>query len=132
MTSDCTFWFYNTKWHLTTRLLLSLKMNQSMKLGKKELSLWQIFTDLSKSKQAPAICLSLSGRTREEALEINIDKLHSDTGVQELITKLDSLFLKDSEQTIYAAYDTFEKFKRKDNMSINNYIIEFEKLNSEA
>ena len=64
---------------------------------KKELSLWQIFTDLSKSKQAPAICLSLSGRACEAALEINIDKLHSDTGVQELITKLDCLFLKDSE-----------------------------------
>ena len=63
------------------------------------------------------------------ALEINIDKLHSDTGVHELITKLDGLLLKDSDQRIYAAYDTFEKPKRKDNMSINDYIIELEKLN---
>ena len=106
-----------------------LKDESKYETWKKELSLWQIFTDISKSKQAPAICLSLSGRAHEAALEINIDKLHSDTGVQELITKLDSSFLKDSEQRIYVAYDTFEKFKRKDNMSINDYIIEFEKLN---
>ena len=87
------------------------------------------FLDLSKSKQGPAVCLSLSGRAGEAALEINMDKLHSDTGAQKLITKLDSLFLKDSEQRIYAAHDSFEKFKRKDNISINDCIIEFEKLN---
>ena len=59
------------------------------------------------------ICLSLSAIASEAALEINIDKLHSGTDVQELITKLDSLFLKDSEQRIYAVYDTFEKFQRR-------------------
>ena len=88
-----------------------LKDKSKYETWKKELSLWQIFTDLSKSKQAPAICLSLSGRAREAALEINIDKLHSDNGVQELITELDSLFLKDSEQRIYAAYDNLRNSK---------------------
>ena len=44
--------------------------------------------------------------------------------------KFDNLFLKDTEQHIYEAYDSFEKFKRISPMSISNYIIEFEKKNT--
>ena len=97
---------------------------------KKEVALWETFTDLSAEKRAPAICLSLTGRARDAVLELDITKLNSVTGVKELIAKLDTLFLKDTEQRIYGAYDDFEKFKRNSDMNINDYIIEFEKRNS--
>ena len=60
-------------------------------------------------------------------MELDITKLNSVTGVKELIAKLDTLFLKDTEQRIYGAYDDFEKFKHNSDMNINDYIIEFEK-----
>ena len=69
------------------------------------------FTELKEEKRAPAICLSLTGKAREAALELPVEKLTEKTGVQELMLKLDSLFLKDSDQRMYAAYDKFEKFK---------------------
>ena len=91
------------------------------------MALWETFTDLSAEKRAPAICLSLTGRGRDAVLELDITKLNSVTGVKELIAKLDTIFLKDTEQRIYGAYDDFEKFKRNSDMNINDYIIEFEK-----
>lgn len=97
---------------------------------KKEIALWEVFTELKEEKRAPAICLSLTGKAREAALELPVEKLTEKTGVQELILKLDSLFLKDSEQRMYAAYDNFEKFKRTTDMNINDFIIEFEKRNA--
>ena len=101
-----------------------------MKDGKKEVALWETFTDLSAEKRAPAICLSLTRRARDAVLELDITKLNSVIGVKELIAKLDTLLLKDTEQRIYGAYDDFEKFKRNSDMNINDYIIEFEKRNS--
>ena len=96
---------------------------------KKEVALWETFTDLSAEKRAPPICLSLTGRAQDAVLELDITKLNSVTGVTELIAKLDTLFLKDTEQRIYGAYDDFEKFKRNSDMNVNDYIIEFEKRN---
>ena len=97
---------------------------------KKEILLWEVFTELKEEKRAPAICLSLTGKAREAALELPVEKLTKKTGVQELRLKLDSLFLKDSDQRMYAAYDKFEKFKRTTDMNINDFIIEFEKRNA--
>ena len=94
------------------------------------MALWETFTDLSAEKRAPAICLCLTGRARDAVLELDITKLNSVTGIKELIAKLDTLFLKDTEQRIYGAYDDFEKFKRNSDMNINDYIIEFEKRSS--
>ena len=94
------------------------------------MALWETFTDLSAEKRAPAICLSSTGRARGAVLELNMTKLNSVTGVKELIAKPDTLFLKDTEQSIYGARDDFEKFKRSSDININDYIIEFEKRNS--
>ena len=103
--------------------------DSSYERWKKEVALWEIFTELKEEKRAAAICLSLSGRARDASLELPIEDLSAKDGVLRLITKLDSLFLKDIDQRTYIAYDNFEKFKRHYGMNITDYIIEFEKLN---
>ena len=50
------------------------------------------------------------------------------TGAVQLLAKLDELYLKDKDQLAYAAYDSFENFKRPPDMSIKDYLITFEKL----
>ena len=62
---------------------------------KNEISIWQPFISLEKTKQAPAIFLLLSGQAREAVLELELDKLNDDNGVKNLLEKLDKLYLKD-------------------------------------
>ena len=58
---------------------------------KKEIALWKYFTNLSPEKMAPAICLSLTGRACEAALELDVATLNSAQGVDELFAQLDRL-----------------------------------------
>ena len=76
---------------------------------------------------APAICLALSGRPCEAVLELDVATLNSATGVTEFLNKLDTLYLKDKKLQTYNAYDEFEQFKHTKKMSINDYLIDFEK-----
>ena len=94
----------------------------------KEIEIWQAFTDLSAEKQGPAIFLTLEGKAREAILDLDISLLKGNSGVKNIVTVLDKLYLKDKLQMAYESYDAFEKFKRPQNMSINDYINEFERL----
>ena len=49
----------------------ALNENSVHEQWKKEIALWQAFTDLSAEKQGPAIFLTLSGKAREAVLEFN-------------------------------------------------------------
>ena len=69
----------------------------------KEVKLWQTVTPLKDNEQAPAIALSLSGRAQDAALEL-YTSLNSETGVKQLLEKLDGLYLKDENQWTYIAY----------------------------
>ena len=85
-------------------------------------------TTLEVKKQALAIFLTLSGKAKEAALELKLDVINADDRVKKLLEKLDSLYLKESHQTAYQAYDTFEKFQRGQTMTVQENIIEFEQL----
>ena len=89
---------------------------------KKELSICQAFTNISKSKQAPAIFLSLTGQARDAITDLSLSILTSDAGVDNLLAKLDQLFLKDETLLLYEAFETFEKFIRPSEISIIDYI----------
>ena len=64
---------------------------------KTEMELWQLVTDLAKTKQGPAVALSLHGRKREVAMEVSIDELKADTGLQTLLAKLEKAFAKEAQ-----------------------------------
>lgn len=98
----------------------------------KEIKIWQKFTDLTVGKQGPAIFLTLEGKAREAVLELEVNDISGDEGVKNIISKLNTLYLKDKTQSAYEAYDIFEKFRRPSDMSITEYINEFERLHSKT
>ena len=94
----------------------------------KELQIWESFTDIPGAKRGPAVFLSLQGKAREAALELGVEQINNKDGVKNIVAKLDKLYLKDKSQSTYEAYDNFEHFKRPSDMSISDYINEFERL----
>ena len=110
----------------------ALKDDISYESWKKEISIWQRFTTLDKKKQGLAIFLSLDGKAREIVLELDIEVMNNDDGVEKVLEQLDKLYLKDKMQLSYQAYDAFEKFKRPEDMAIADFVVEFERLYNKA
>ena len=107
-----------------------LKSGEDFENWEREIKIWQCVTDLEKKKQAPAIYLSLEGQARQCCADIKVETLHSDSGVDELIKKLKTLYDKGAEQAAFIAYEEFETFQRPPSMSILDYINEFERSNN--
>ena len=89
------------------KYLLLRDVNSYLTL-KKKIQLWKTFMDPIPKKQAPAICLFLSGNTRKAELQLLVEIFNSHEGVTELMKTLDILYVKDKDQIIYEAYDEFE------------------------
>ena len=100
----------------------ALNDGMDYELWKTELALWQICCNYEKSKQGPAVVLSLSGSAKEAALEMEVTVLNADDGVDKLITILDGLYLKDENQRKYVSLKTLEQFKRSSTQSLDSYI----------
>ena len=106
----------------------SLTRCSSYEAWLKELKIWQSFSDIPKAKQKPALFPTLEGKARESDMELAVDDLNSDNGVKNITACLDRLYLKDKTQTAYEAYDSFERFRRPDDLTISDCINEFERL----
>ena len=95
---------------------------------KKEMSVWEMATSLAFSRRAPTVFLSLEGKAREAVLEMDVTTLNADDGMEKLYQKLDTLFLEDSNQSAFSAYEAFEQYQRTSEMSINDYLVCFDRL----
>ena len=103
----------------------SLEKEKDYQQWKNEVKMWQLVTDLDKKKRGLALALSLQGKPREVALELDPVKLNADDGVDVLV-ELDKVFEKDKMDQAYSAYTAFDKFRRGGSMTMSAYIIEFE------
>lgn len=99
---------------------------------KHEVQVWKAFTTLKENKLGPALFLSLEGSARDAAHEVSLEDLSGDNGINVLIEKLDSLFLKDENNSAFEAYDTFERYQRPVDMGMTDYINNFERLYQKA
>ena len=106
----------------------ALNENSVYEQWKKEIAIWQAFTDSSAKKQGPAIFLTLSGKAREAVLRSDVSKLTDKDGVKNVISKLDTLYLEDTNQSAYAAYENFEHFQQSPEMNMKDFINELERL----
>ena len=104
----------------------TLEKNKTYEQWKNEIALWELVTDLDVKKRGLALALSLQGKPREVALEIDPEKLNADNGVKFLVTELDKLFEKDKVDQTYSAYTDFDKYKRESTMDMSEFIINFE------
>ena len=96
----------------------------------REIEIWQCVTDIEEKKQGPVVYLSLPDKIRKSCNDISVSDLNKDNGLNTLITKIKTLYAKDINALAYMAYDQFENFKRTDEMTIVDYINEFECLNN--
>ena len=103
-------------------------MNEDMQYEAwvKEVNLWSICCKLDAGEQGPALALSLSGNARQAAMDIDTSVMKSDGGLQAVINKLDGLYLKDVNQRIYVALKSFERFKRTEETSMDDYLNQFD------
>ena len=85
---------------------------------------------MDKDKQGPAVYLSLDEKIRKTCSDIKVKDLNSEIGVDILVNKWKPLFAKDINQAVYLAYDKFGTFKRPIDMSMVDFIHEFERLNN--
>ena len=84
--------------------------------------------DIGKIKQGPAVFLSLEGKSRKSVLELDGKDINKDDNVDNIIACLDKLYFKHKTQTAYGIYGKFEMYRQPNDMSISNFVNEFERL----
>ena len=97
---------------------------------KKEVEVWSKFTALAEDKKGPALWCSLTGKAKEAIQDMEIDEISHADGLKKIIDRLDALFKIDENQAAYMAYQEFESFKRPSNISLQDFVVKFESLNS--
>ena len=58
---------------------------------------------------------------------MDVALLHFDNSIDKLIKKLDTLFLEDKNQSTFISYENFESYHCEPQISLNDYLIEFER-----
>ena len=101
---------------------------QNFELYKQELRAWSEVTEISRSKQAIVIALSIKDTdTREMVLsQLSLEDLKQENGLEILIKFLDSFFGKGEISDALEKYEDFENFQRADNQSIRDFIACFD------
>ena len=99
---------------------------------KKEIELWKRVTKTEKKSQAALIALSLTGKARQIAIDMDIAVLEQENGVEKLIEMLDESFKRDEVDCAYEAYRKFETFTRTPDVTVAIYVLEFERLYERA
>ena len=95
---------------------------------RKEMRLWEMATNVEAVKRAPTVFLTLEGKAREAILEMDALSLNTENGMKLMYEKLDTLYKDDKPQSALISYETFEKYQRPSDMSVCDYLIEFDRL----
>ena len=93
--------------------------------------MWQKVTTLSKSQQAIiALLEALDGNVKAEKAVKNVTAhdTNNDNGVNFLNKKLNSVFKSEKIDNAYLAYSKFIKSDKPEDLSMNEFILEFENL----
>ena len=90
--------------------------------------------DFRWSKRAGIVVLldSLDGNAKAEKAvsELTVAELNVENGLNLLLKKLDKVFQDDNIDEVSNVYSSFTNLSKREDMSINEYIIEFEHLNN--
>ena len=97
---------------------------------KKEVEIWQLLKVCTAKEEGPILFRTLSGKAKDTALKLGVDKIGSDNGVKLIIDELDKLFLADKNTRMFEVLEKFEQYKRPTDVSIPQFISEFQDLQS--
>ena len=96
---------------------------------KMDIELWMKFTNLEKKKQGTAFLLELKeGKVKNAVRSLGIEVISQEDGLENIINHLDKIYEEDSAQLSYRIYCKFEKYVRPEDMHLQSYISEFEKM----
>ena len=93
----------------------------------KLVDIWLALKSLDKTKQGPALVLSLEGKAQELALELSSADITADDGANNIIKKLDTMYKKDALVEKFCDIESYETYKRLSDTNMKDFIIEFEK-----
>lgn len=97
---------------------------------KKELEVWQLLKSCAKNEEGPLVFRTLTGKAKSAIIDLTVEVLGSDEGLSKILERLDKLYLSDKDQRIFQALDTFEKYRRPPSVTMNDFILEFQKLHN--
>ena len=92
--------------------------------------IWEFVTNIEK-QLCPVIYLSLAGKARSARRDTAVADLKKDDGLNVLINKLETLYVKDKKASPNIAYERLETFQHPSDMNITDYLNEFERLYNE-
>ena len=92
---------------------------------------WEYATNVDKKKHAATVFLTLTGKAREAILEMSLTDLNVENGLSKLCSKLDKLFKEDKNKAALETYDKFERYSRPSEMTIADYLIEFDRMTAQ-
>ena len=95
---------------------------------KQDLDIWQLYTDLDKKKQGPAVYLCLSGKAKKCARSLTMEELGANDGVAKIIAKLDTWFDKDKNTQTFLAFNEFYEYRRSSGVNIIEFLVHYEFL----
>ena len=79
---------------------------------KKDLQIWELFTDLDVKKKGPAVYLSLNKKAHEAARSLAVDQINLASGLKTITDILDEVYLADNNTCAYTLFQSFYKCKR--------------------
>ena len=109
-----------------------LEKDTPYKVWKNKLDMWALICGVEKKEQAIYVLLhDLSGNSKAEKAVASLTKeeLNKDDGLKTLLKVLDNAFEAERIEDAYSTYAAFNNFKKKVDVSIADYILEFEQLN---
>ena len=100
--------------------------------GKNKLLMWKLVCDVDVKEQRIIVFLqSLNGNKKAEKAVSNLtaEMLYNNNGLNVLLENLDAIFQSEEIEDAYHTYSKFSSSKQQPNMSMNDFIVEFEILN---
>ena len=98
----------------------------------KEIKVWELGTDVAVKKQAPVVIGVLGGDYKTVAMEMSLDDMKKDDGLDLLIAHLDKVFEKDKNDNAYEKYIIFEDIRRNPGEDIGEFMIRFDRAMKQA
>ena len=98
---------------------------------KNKIEMWALVTSIPKKEQAIVVLLEAldeNVKAEKAVSELTASNLNVDTGLKLLLDKLDLTFKAEKVDDACSAYSNFNVFVKKEEISMNDYILEFEHL----
>lgn len=94
---------------------------------KKEIKVSELGTEVAGTKQAPTVIGVLGGDYKTVAMEMSLDEMKKEDGLNRLIPHLDVVFEKDKNDNAYEKYVIFEDIRRAHGEEIGEFMIRFDR-----